>query len=85
MLMHSLMDDSERFLAPNQKLNAISLISDSEGILSDDPSYAKVPKMLSRTKIKQKHASVVDKFFVRKYKNTYLSSYIYEKIIFNLL
>ena len=39
MLMHSLMDESERFLAPYQKLNAISLLSDSNSSQIDDLAY----------------------------------------------
>ena len=39
MLMHSLMDESERFLAPYQKLNAISLLSDSDSNQIDDHAY----------------------------------------------
>ena len=65
MLMHSLMDESERFLAPYQKLNAISILSESDSSHSDDPNYTKIPKLLSKAEIKQKHALVVDKFFVR--------------------
>ena len=66
MLMHSLMDESERYLAPYQKLNAISLLSETESSHSDDPSYSKIPKLLSNMATKQKHASTVDRFFVRK-------------------
>ena len=55
MLMHSLMDESERFLAPYQKLNAISLLSDSNVSESDDPVYTKIPKLLSNSKFKQNH------------------------------
>ena len=39
MLMHSLMDESERFLAPYQKLNAISLLSDSDSSQIDEFAY----------------------------------------------
>ena len=39
MLMHSLMDESERFLAPYQKLNAISLLSESDSSQIDDLGY----------------------------------------------
>ena len=73
MLMHSLMDESERFLlAPYQRLNAISLLSDIGDSESDDPAYSKIPKMLSNAKIKEEHKLIVDKFFVSALNLRYL-------------
>ena len=65
MLMHSLIDESERFLAPYQKLNAINLLSDFDSNNSDDPAYSKIPKLLSNTESKELHSLNVDKFMVR--------------------
>ena len=65
MLIHSLMDESERFLAPYQKLNAISLLSDFDSNNSDDPAYSKIPKLLSNSKSKELHSSNIDSFMVR--------------------
>ena len=65
MLMHSLMDESERFLAPYQKLNAISLLSDFDSNNSDDPAYSKIPKLLSNSKPKELHSLNIDNFMVR--------------------
>ena len=62
MLMHSLMDESERFLAPYQKSNTIKLIDDSETDHSDDPSYLKIPKMKSDTNDKEQHRLIVNNF-----------------------
>lgn len=64
MLMHWLMDKSERFLTAYQKSNAVSLSPQSASSASDDPAYTKIPKMLSDSKTKQKHVVLVDKFFV---------------------
>ena len=64
MLINMLMDDSERFLAPYQKVNAISLASDSDKSESDDPAYKKIPKMKSNTEEKQNHNVIIEQFFV---------------------
>ena len=63
MLIHWLMDKSERFLTVYQKSNALSLSTESDSN-SDDPAYTKVPKMLSNAKTKQNHIVIVNKFFV---------------------
>ena len=63
MLIHWLMDKSERFLTAYQKSNAISLSTESDSN-SDDPAYTKIPKILSKAKEKQKHIVTVNKFFV---------------------
>ena len=55
MLMHSLMDESERFLAPYQKLNTISLLSGSDDNKLDDSEYKNIPDMLSDEIVKQNH------------------------------
>ena len=62
--MHSLMDDSERFLAPYQNLNAISILSNSDSSESDDSEYTKIPKLLSNAKSNQLHSLAVDRFMV---------------------
>ena len=64
MLMHSLMDESERYLAPYQKSNAISLLSDTNSNLSDDSAYSEIPKLLWDSTQKQKHVISVNKFLV---------------------
>ena len=64
MMLHSLMDQSERFLAPYQKLNTISLNDESNDSLSNDPAYTKIPKLLSDFNSKSKHSKIVDDFFV---------------------
>ena len=63
MLIHWLMDKSERFLSVYQKSNAISLSSESEN-QSDDPDYTKIPKMLASEQEKQDHVLAVNCFFV---------------------
>ena len=63
--MHSLVDENERFLAPYQMLNSISLLSDSSSNNSDDPAYSKIPKLLWDAKAKQIHWEIIDKFLVR--------------------
>ena len=68
MLMHWLMDKSEKFLTAYQKSNAISLSTESDSN-SDDPAYTMIPKMLSNGKTKQKHIVIIDKFFVSKNEN----------------
>ena len=50
MLMNSLMDESERFLAPYQKLNSINFLSESDSNELDELSYSKVPNLLSNAK-----------------------------------
>ena len=62
--MHSLMDDSERFLAPYQKLNAITILSNSDNNESDDSEYSKIPKLLSNAKSNQLHGLTVERFMV---------------------
>ena len=64
MLTNSLMDESERFLAPYQKLNAISLLSDSDKNETDDPDYTKIPKLLSNKNLKQLHSLTIERFMV---------------------
>ena len=64
MLTNSLMDESERFLAPYQKLNAICLLSDSDKNENDDPDYAKIPKLLSNKNLKQLHSLTIERFMV---------------------
>ena len=64
MLMHSMMNEHQRFLAPYQKLNAISLLSDSESNNSDDLAFSKIPKMLSKADGKQRHREAINQFFV---------------------
>ena len=64
MLMHSLMDESERYLAPYQKSNAISLLSDSNSSLSDDSAYSEIPKLLWDSTQKRNHVVSVNKFLV---------------------
>ena len=65
MMVHSLMDESERFLAPYQKLNVISLDSDADASESDDPAFSRIPKLLSSNRDKQDHKQIVEQFFVR--------------------
>ena len=64
ILMHSLMDESERYLAPYQKSNAISLLSDSNSSLSDDSAYSEIPKLLWDSKQKRNYVASVNKFLV---------------------
>ena len=64
MLIKTLMDESERFLAPYQKVNAICLASDSEISESDDPAYKKIPKLISKPEEKKNHGVIIDQFFV---------------------
>ena len=64
MLMHSLMNKSERFLAPYQKLNAITILSNSDNCESNDPEYSKIPKLLSNAKSNQLHGLTVERFIV---------------------
>ena len=63
MLMHWLMDKSEKFLTAYQKSNAISLSTESDSN-SDDPAYTKIPKMLTKGIDIQNHCIIVSKFFV---------------------
>ena len=65
MLMHSLMGENERLLAPYQMLNSISLLSDSSSNHSDDPAYSKIPKLFWDAKAKQKHWEIIEGFFVK--------------------
>ena len=67
LLMNSLMDENKRFLAPYQKLNAISLLSDSDSNNSDNSAYSKIPKMHSKSEIKKRHRSSINEFFVNSY------------------
>ena len=48
MLVLSLMDDDKRFLASYQKLNAISLLSNSSSINSNDSEPSKLPNLISK-------------------------------------
>ena len=65
MLTNLLMDESERFLAPYQKLNAISLLSGSDNSETDDPDYTKIPKLLSNKNLKQLHSLTIERFMVK--------------------
>ena len=65
MFTNSLMDESKRFLMPYQKLNAISLLSDSDKNDTDDPEYTKIPKLLSNKNLKQLHSLTIERFMVK--------------------
>ena len=84
MMMHSLMDTSGQLLAPFQKTNAISLMSDTDSNLTDDQAYSKIPKIFWDNVQKQKHIAFVNRFLVNfeyiilneNFTYIYLRSYI---------
>ena len=80
MLMHLLMDESERFLAPYQKLNAISLLSESDNQI-EELSYKKIPNLLSNSIQKKKHNEIVDQFFVRDLVIYYIQNICYKNLL----
>ena len=63
MLIHWLMDTSERFMTVYQKTNAVNLHSSSDSVHSDDPAYLRVPKLFANNSKIDEHKILIDQFF----------------------
>lgn len=63
MIIASMMDDSERFVASYQKINALNFDGNKTDSYSDEV-YQDIPKMFSNPDEKEKHKKKISRFMV---------------------
>jgi hypothetical protein len=63
MIIVSMMDDSERFIASYQKVNALDFDGDMTDSHSDDV-YEDIPKMFDKPTDKEQHTKKISEFMV---------------------